>query len=310
MLDKAETLCRKYLSVSEWLTSESKAAYDAIKLDNDIIKAEILVIDARIEVALAAFRLELARADGHFNVKICHDLVNKYKEMSTVTEEARRVLHLLRDRGEAIQGKYAEAMLRFGDYPFQKAYKISKQTRKLEDHIDDAEMKIDRMDKKIKEFHRLALRGDLLNLLLNAIEKNILFWNQQVDNFWGSNAKINGVSVPTGIALMYSEIKAFDPERCSVEVILKKVARIASQRIEKGIGFFAKRTVNSTQTFYQLIKDNIEKLDCLTEEKLKDIQKDLFFIKDAKSKGLYGLKLECDSDQSRKYSASQGLRFS
>lgn len=297
LLDRADTLCREYMHVAEWLTKESKAAYDAIELDNDIIKAEIKVVSAEINVVLAEFRLELAKAGEYFSLKVCRDLGKKYGKMKKIIEEARGVAHTLRDKGKPIQARYAETALRFGDYPCQRVSGVSKQTRKLEDQIDEVEMYAAPIEGKIKEFRGLAVRGDLLNLLSQAIEKNVLFWHQQLDNFWGSNAKINGVSVPVGIALIYAELKNFDSEKNSTESVLKKIARIADTRVSKGIGFFAKRNVNTTQEFYQIIKNSIETLGLLTEEKLQGIQKELCSLKDVKNNGLCGLEFEHDSNE-------------
>jgi hypothetical protein len=296
LLNKADQLAREYMRVAQQLSAESHAVYDEIQTDNAIIRAEIQVAQSELRVALAAFRLEMAKHGDKYSLEICRDLVQKHAAMANLVEEGRCSLRILKEKTMVMKERYDTAYLKFGACPILKARKVLRQTDRFEQKLEHAEAVVEQSHKYIDVLKLQVLRGDLLNLLLRAIENNILFWHEQIDSFWGSSSKINGVSVPAGIALIYTELQKFDPEQHNATAVLEKIAQIASVRIRTGVGFFAKRTT-TTQAFYKIIENNAHGLDALTEKKVQGVQVDLLAIRDSRKHSLQNIELKHDHDK-------------
>lgn len=93
---------------------------------------------------------------------------------------------------------------------------------------------------------------EMLGLIRIAIEENVNFWHEQIDSFWGSSSKIGDVTVPNGISRMY---EILNKPLMSVQDKLRDIIGVASDKKSTHLGWFAKRSENTTDRFYQIIKD-------------------------------------------------------
>jgi hypothetical protein len=140
----------------------------------------------------------------------------------------------------------------------------------------------------VMDIKKKVIQRDLVNLLIGVIEHNIHFWHEQISGFWGSKSEIMGISVPTGIALMYVELKKYDPKNENELDILTNIRAIVNERKQAGMGIFAKRSESTTDKFYNTIKTciKVKKLYDLSEQTVKEIEGELVAIRDVKGKQL------------------------
>ncbi len=158
----------------------------------------------------------------------------------------------------------------------KEAIKLSSRIAKLDLESNKYQERLKREEKKLVA-EKLAsietkkkIRKNLFDFLKEHTEKSD-YWHDQIHWFWGSNAKVKGISVPTGIAQMNADLSKETKENEDVLKKLNKLGQIADASYHRGNGFFATRS-KATSAFYNVVRElNNKEKDDLTTAYCEDV---------------------------------------
>ena len=218
----------------------------------------------------------------------CHEYINLFKELKTYCNEMIANPVKWDKTFTNIKKEFASTAMEYGllKKDEKNEDKTEKDIQSFRGLLAVVKARVDQDQKVVDEREDALAQREILNLINDAIIKNLSFWSEQVDSFWGSCSTINGVQVPDGIKKMY-EILQNSNENFPVEKKLINIYRIAEEKQKSGLGMFAKRQ-GTTGDFY----NTISTLFCCNHRKYRlnkkksDIILNLEKIKDKKNRQL------------------------
>lgn len=288
---QTKNLAREYLIVAQQLSKESHETYDAIMRDNWEVRKEIKKNLNTLKVAENNFIVALKRHKKTPIEENAINLITRYAEFEAVTQRVEPKIGNLCEQSDKIVKRYQDAKDKFGVCPEERFRKAQRQTNKLNRVFTEAEDDLRYYYGEVKDLELKLIKKSIIQLIRGAVENNLDFWHKQVSKIFGSKAKINGVTVPQGIASIYSILGSYDPKRNNEDEVLEQIYNVINKRLEHGKGFFARRTLETTNGFYKVMQDNIniKKLHEISADALRNIRAEARKMRDSKGNRLVKL---------------------
>jgi hypothetical protein len=280
----AKALTKAYDRAADDLGQRSSAVYGHILCEQDGIADEIKRATQALEKASQAF--DAVNVTNDFNsiqsLNVRRDIVTKFDEVEKSYIAAKNLIDKVPDFSYQLMMKYKDAGDEFGVYRAQSVanfkVKTNKSLRDLKIFTEKSNVKITQASNKVEEIRLTVAKEDLLQLLQKAVEGNLDFWHDQV-SWMGSRSAVRKKTVPTGIAQMAEDLRLASAGKKSIDSVLQQLKNTATLRKQAGTGFFARRTLSTTDVFY----DILHKLDLsyFTNHGYNQIKMALDNIKDA-----------------------------
>lgn len=293
---EAGHLANEYQLAANKKLSESKAALDAIDKEAEQLLDQIkMVTDSESPLNIARREYFSAKRKMPKDVTkrvdpvILDEVIRKYdtlKDIFTATLQFNAY-----NKKTELTRKYKETGEKFGVSQIDKITEFSKASKEafavFEEVTDLASGMVRDNQKTITDKKADLVLEKMLLLFKSAIENNVAFWNRQI-SWLGSGYEINKVKVPHGIAKLHPRVK-FMAMCPGPQEALKLLQDIVKKRIAAGHGFFARRTISTTDKFYNILNDiNVgtiaEKINAgkTPDEVVKEVETKLKDIKDDK----------------------------
>ncbi len=290
----AKQLAEEYFIEAEKLAQHSSIDYAVISKDQGTLFADIKTVVNSLQQACTEFS-EVDTVDSC--IPDIRNKIKKYNDLEHAYFTAKKIEDKISHRDLAIVQKYQQAGQNYGIYrtgqveDFQQKLNIT--SKKLGMIVKDAKITIMNQGDEVEK-HKLALaKWDLLLLLQQVTEYSAAFWSAQV-SWLGSRFSIGNVSVPAGIEQIANVIRCALPKTKNIDIasldldtVLVEIKNIVSLRKQAGIGFFAKRSLHTTDEFYNFISKM--DLSYFTDDSLQQVKKGFASIKDDKGRCLLNL---------------------
>jgi hypothetical protein len=261
LIQQSQDLVNEFEKTAAILKEESKLAYKKIESDKDAL--EILIAQEEKELA-KHYDSYVQSSKSNFSKDEMHERVRKYDRLLSYVNGANKLIADWKVKADAILNQYEDIERIFGlDNKAKKSVSSHLMTLKVQSFtkvkeladksINDSRPAIQVIEQKIENDNYNQSLLEILKVVRETLNNKISFWHEQIDSFWGSRYKIDKIAVPFGISQMHELLSKMDREGSSAEDKLIQLVGIAKNRTNAGLGFFAKRTQNTTDNFYKAI---------------------------------------------------------
>jgi hypothetical protein len=256
LLVNAETLTAEYLAVANKIKSLSTVAHGVVQKEHEDLDRKLVGhVD---DIFKAMGDLEKSANTLHRNQDVVNkrQLIESYENLQQTAEAGHRYSLSVSASAAEIKAKYQQIETYFEVPHQQDKARLKKNVDQsliaLAHEVSEAGTYLDSYKQDAERCRRELAIADVLLLLQSAIEDHLQFWHKQI-SFLGSRFKSNEIAVPRGIYEMHEFLKPENSRNYSAYQKLVSLKGIAYERKEASTGFFAKRNMNTTDKFYDIV---------------------------------------------------------